>query len=132
MRSRVVFSSASDEWATPDGVYQELNQEFSFDLDPCPLGGAENGLARLFTSWDGRRVFVNPPYSDIRPWLERAGEALLAVYLIPARTDTRWFHEIVLPKATEIRFIRGRLKFGQAKTSAPFPSMVVVFNNGDA
>jgi site-specific DNA-methyltransferase (adenine-specific) len=63
----------------------------------------------------------------LRPFLERAQEAEIAVFLIPARTDTRWFHEIVLPHAKEIRFLKGRLKFGGAKNSAPFPSMVVIF-----
>ncbi len=127
MKSRVVFSSATVEWRTPVKVYEELNREFNFDLDPCPLGGTEDGLATLFTSWVGRRVWINPPYSKIRPWLERAQEADLAVYLIPARTDCRWFHEIVLPKAAEIRFIKGRLTFGDATSGAPFPSMLVVF-----
>jgi hypothetical protein len=74
-------------------------------------------------------VFINPPYRKIAPWLERAHEAEVAVFLIPARTDTRWFHSIVLPHAKEIRFIKGRLKFGGAKTGAPFPSMIVVFEN---
>jgi len=127
MKSRVVFSSATVEWGTPEGVYQALNAEFAFDFDPCPLGGDKDGLATLFTPWSGRRVFINPPYRKIAPWLERAHEADVAVFLIPARTDTRWFHNIVLPHAKEIRFIKGRLKFGGAKTGAPFPSMIVVF-----
>jgi site-specific DNA-methyltransferase (adenine-specific) len=63
------------------------------------------------------------------PFLQRFHEPQLAVYLIPARTDTRWFHELVLPFASEIRFIKGRLKFGDAKNSAPFPSMLVVYRN---
>lgn len=131
MKSRVVFKSVTDMWATPKAVYGGLNQEFGFDLDPCPLGGADDGLSTLFTSWVGRKVFCNPPYGPaIGKWLARADEAELAVFLVPARTDTRWFHEIVLPKATEIRFVRGRLKFGDAKHGAPFPSMVVIFHNG--
>ncbi len=127
MKSRVVFSSATDEWGTPSEVYESLNREFRFDFDPCPLDGDTDGRATLFCSWSGRRVFCNPPYSDIRPFLERWTESELAVYLIPARTDTRWFHQIVLPHAAEIRFIRGRLRFGGAVNSAPFPSMVVIF-----
>ena len=76
----------------------------------------------------GRRVYCNPPYGPgIRPFLERGLEADVAVFLIPARTDTKWFHELVLPHAKEIRFVRGRLKFGDAVNSAPFPSMIVVF-----
>ena len=126
--NRVVFRSLSPDWATPTGVYDALNREFQFDFDPCPLNGTADGLATLFTPWTGKRIFCNPPYGpQIRKWLERAGEAAVAVFLIPARTDTAWFHELVLPRAKEIRFIRGRLKFGNAQTGAPFPSMVVIF-----
>lgn len=125
--NRVVFKSLSVEWATPRGVYDKLHEEFGFDFDPCPLGGTEDGLATLFCSWSGRRVFCNPPYGDITKWLERSREAELAVFLIPARTDTRWFHGLILPYAKEIRFIKGRLTFGDAKAPAPFPSMVVIF-----
>lgn len=127
--SPVVFSSQSVHWATPKGVYADLHKEFQFDFDPCPLGEIEvDGSAPLFTPWAGRRVFCNPPYNrGIAPFLERACEADLAVFLIPARTDTRWFHDICLPFAKEIRFLRGRLKFGEAKNSAPFPSMLVIF-----
>lgn len=93
-----------------------------------PVGGDTDGTAPLFVEWKGKRAFVNPPYGPgIRPFLERAREADVAVFLIPARTDTRWMHEIVLPYAKEIRFIKGRLKFGGSKNSAPFPSMIVVF-----
>lgn len=126
--STVHFSSASDEWSTPVDVYAALDAEFHFDFDPCPLGGDIDGIAPLFVKWEGRRVFCNPPYSNIRPFLERALEADIAVFLVPARTDTRWMHEIVLPYAKEIRFIKGRLKFGDAKNSAPFPSMIVIFS----
>ena len=128
MNTTVHFSSASEEWATPADVYAELNAEFSFNFDPCPLGGTVDGTAPLFVDWRGKRVFCNPPYGPgIRPFLERAQEAEVAVFLIPARTDTRWFHEVVLPKAKEIRFVKGRLKFGDSKNSAPFPSMIVIF-----
>lgn len=124
----VHFSSASDRWATPSEVYAALHREFNFDFDPCPLDGTSDGTATLFCSWQGKRVFCNPPYGPgLRPFLERAHEADVAVFLIPARTDTRWFHEIVLPHAKEIRFLKSRLKFGDAKKSAPFPSMVVIF-----
>lgn len=122
------FSSHTDRWATPGAVYEALNREFRFDFDPCPLDGEHDGAARLMNNWQGKRVFCNPPYGpEIRRFLECAFDADLAVFLIPARTDTRWFHEIVLPHAKEIRFIKGRLKFGEAKNSAPFPSMVVIF-----
>lgn len=111
-------------------MYDALNAEFRFTMDPCPLDGDGNGLSLLFCKWRGERVFCNPPYGpQIGEWLKRGQEAELAVYLIPARTDTRWFHELVLPKANEIRFVKGRLKFGGAKTGAPFPSMIVVYGN---
>ena len=127
-RMAVHFSSATDRWTTPKAVYDALDAEFHFDFDPCPIGGTVDGTARLLNSWVGKRVFCNPPYGPaLRDFLGCWKDAELAVYLIPARTDTRWFHEIVLPYATEIRFIKGRLKFGDAKNSAPFPSMVVIF-----
>ena|SRR5690242_15999264 len=124
------FKSLSVEWPTPKAVYDALDSEFHFNFDPCPYGGTQDGLSTLFTRWDGKRVFCNPPYGPgIRDWLARAEEAQLAVFLIPARTDTKWFHEECLPKAREIRFVKGRLKFGDAENSAPFPSMIVVYGN---
>ncbi len=125
----VLFSSKSPHWPTPKALLEELETEFHFDFDPCPLGEDEkDGSAPLFTSWKGKRVFCNPPYNrGIARFLERACEADVAVFLLPARTDTKWFHDIVLPNADEIRFIKGRLRFGDAKDSAPFPSMIVIF-----
>ena len=130
MVAPVLFRSASDRWSTPKDLYAALETEFQFDLDPCPLDGQSNGLGTLLCPWHGRRVFCNPPYGpNIGEWLKRADEAHLAVYLLPARTDTRWFHQLVLPRATEIRFVQGRLKFGEAVHGAPFPSMIVVYDN---
>lgn len=115
---------------TPDSFYKELNGEFCFDFDPCPLNSTENGLRR---QW-GKRAFVNPPYGKaIRPFLEKClyeikcGNTETAVFLLPSYTDVRWFHDIVLPYAKEIRFLKGRLKFGEHNNSAPFASMIVVF-----
>lgn len=126
--NRALFSSASDRWSTPAAVRDSLFREFGLNYDPCPLDGETDGLAPLWSEWRGRRVFCNPPYGPgLGEWLKRGLEAEVAVFLIPARTDTRWFHDIVIPSAREIRFLRGRLKFGGAKNSAPFPSMVVVF-----
>lgn len=127
---RVLFKSESVDHPTPDWLYRKLDAEFGFTFDPCPLNGASSGeaLSESFRLWTGERVFCNPPYGpEIAKWLRRAKEAVLAVYLIPARTDTKWFHDIVLPNASEIRFIKGRLKFGDAVNSAPFPSMLVIF-----
>lgn len=126
----VHFSSVSVEWPTPSSVYSKLNDEFRFDFDPCPIGGNQDGLSTLFTSWVGKRVFCNPPYGrGVGKWIERGLEADCAVFLLPARTDTQWFHDLVLPNAREVRFIRGRLRFGGAETGAPFPSMIIVLKD---
>ena len=124
--NRVLFSSVSEHWATPESLYRLLDAEFHFTLDPCPLNDAEwkDGTYR---SWVGHRVFCNPPYgSGITKWLMKAGEADVAVFLLPSRTDTLWWHEYAM-KANEIRFCRGRLKFGSSANSAPFPSCLVIF-----
>lgn len=124
MSPRILYSSKSMHWPTPDKLRQELQREFRFDLDPCPL----NGSGGLDLSWKGKRVFCNPPYGPaIADWLKKASEAAIAVFLLPARTDTIWFHEIVLPKAREVRFIKGRLRFGDGSGRAPFPSVLIVF-----
>lgn len=126
--NRVVFSSSSDHWATPSVVYDALNAEFAFTFDPCPLNSVEDGLQ---VKWGGA-VYCNPPYSAIPKFIKKGlyhlanGDARLLVYLLPARTDTAWFHDYCL-QAAEIRFLRGRLKFGAAVFNAPFPSMAVVF-----
>lgn len=135
------FSSASDDWATPQPVFDALDREFRFTLDVCASAAnakcrcfftvADDGLAQ---EWAGR-VWLNPPYGrEIGAWLEKAADAASAgatvVCLIPARTDTIWWHEQVLARAAELRFVRGRLKFGNGKTPAPFPSAVVVFRPG--
>lgn len=134
----VVFSSKTDEYATPDGLFNQLNDEFDFTLDPCAthenhkcqkyFTSAENGLNQ---DWGGYRVFCNPPYSKIADWVRKCYEESLkdetiVVMLIPARTDTKYFHDYILHRS-EIRFIKGRLKFGTEKNSAPFPSMIVIF-----
>lgn len=126
--NRILFSSASEHWATPQATYEALAKEFKFDHDPCPLyqGVAADGLQE---SWLGRRVYCNPPYGrGIGDWLAKAKEAELAVFLLPARTDTKWWHEYAMA-ASEIRFLKGRLKFGGNKNSAPFPSVVLVYRN---
>ena len=117
LKNSVLFSSKSPHWPTPKALFEELDKEFRFDFDPCPLGESEkDGSAPLFASWGGKRVFCNPPYNrGIVRFLERGIEADVAVFLLPARTDTRWFHDIVLPHAAEIRFIKGRLCFGRPR-----------------
>ena len=132
----VLFSSKTDDWATPQDVFDKLHAEFHFDLDPCAddqnhkceryFTKAEDGLMQ---DWGGAHVFCNPPYGKgIEKWVEKCSRQKLAVMLIPARTDTRWFHDFIYGKA-EVRFLKGRLKFGNSKNSAPFPSMVVIFKN---
>jgi hypothetical protein len=120
--STVHFTSASVHYATSADVYKALDAEFHFTLDPCPLG-AVDGLTR---SWKGERIYCNPPYGPgIGKWLHKASEAELAVYLLPARTCTRWWYTYA-PLATEVRFLRGRLKFGDTKNTAPFPSVLLI------
>jgi site-specific DNA-methyltransferase (adenine-specific) len=105
------------------------------DFDPCPLANPSEvgmplfGTDALAKPWRDKRVFCNPPYGPgIDYWLAKAREATIAVFLVPSRTDTRWWHRYAM-RADEIRFLRGRLKFGGAKNSAPFPSVVLVFRN---
>lgn len=141
MNTAVMFSSETDLWSTPQDFFNSLNKEFNFTLDPCAT--PENAkCSKFFTkesdglkqNWGGETVFCNPPYGRaIKDWVKKCYEESLktetrVVMLIPARTDTSYFHDYIYHKAKEIRFIRGRLKFGDSKNSAPFPSMVVVFN----
>jgi len=125
--NKILFSKKTDNWSTPIDFYNKLNSEFNFTFDPCPLNAKFDGLS---IDW-GKSVFVNPPYSNIKGFLEKAQKELnkksnIIVFLVPSRTDTKWFHEFVYHKA-ELRFIKGRLKFGDSKNSAPFPSMICVF-----
>ncbi len=124
----VHFSSAHDNWSTPKDVYDSLNAEFSFDFDPCPLNPSP-GLDGLSIEW-GQRNFVNPPYSNLGEWIAKSyresKKGKTVVMLIPSRTDTRAWHDYCL-RASEIRFIKGRLKFGDAKNNAPFPSAIIIF-----
>ena len=135
-----MFTSRTDEWATPAATYAALDAEFRFNLDPCATR-ANSTCADYYTKeddgltkdWSGRRVFCNPPYGrEIGKWVKKCYEEsqkpdTLAVMLIPARTDTSYFHEYIYGKAREIRFLRGRLRFSESKSAAPFPSMIVVF-----
>lgn len=110
-------------WRTPAAVYEALDAEFRFTLDPCHAGAIWDGTA---ISWAGQRVYCNPPYKSIAPWLAKAREADVAVYLLPSRTGAAWWHEYAL-KADEIRFVRGRLKFGGAAGNAPEWSVILVY-----
>ena len=125
--NRGLFTSLRGDWRTPRALYQGLDAEFHFDFDPCPIKPKIDGLE---TDW-GNINFVNPPYGkEIERWIQKGYTESLKgktiVFLIPSRTDTRWWHEYIM-KANEIRFIRGRLKFDDQKNSAPFPSAIAVF-----
>jgi phage N-6-adenine-methyltransferase len=135
-----LFTSNTDVWATPQRFFDRLHQEFGFTLDPCALPDnakcpsyftpAQDGLSR---PWRGT-VWMNPPYGrEIAKWMQKAyqssQEGATVVCLVPARTDTAWWHRYAM-RASEIRLVRGRLKFGDGRNSAPFPSAVVIFRPG--
>lgn len=136
MINKWLFTSNTDLRATPQSFFDRLNEEFWFTLDPCAT--PENAKCKKFftkeqdwlaQSRDNEIVFCNPPYwREIGKWVEKASCAKggVVVMLLPARTDTRRFHDLIYKKS-EIRFIKGRLRFGDEKNSAPFPSMVVIF-----
>jgi site-specific DNA-methyltransferase (adenine-specific) len=138
MNTDVMFSSASDQWATPQAFFNEWHALFNFTLDVC--ADAQNAKCERFfdlstnglkQDWSLEVCWMNPPYGrEIGQWVKKAySESLYGatvVCLLPARTDTAWWHDYVLPFA-KVTFIRGRLKFGNATNSAPFPSAVAVF-----
>jgi phage N-6-adenine-methyltransferase len=151
LNTDLMFSSISNEWETPDDLYEVLDKEFHFTLDPCSTN-YNHKCAKYYTQdddglskdWSGETVFCNPPYGrEIGKWVKKCYEEsrkpnTKVVMLIPSRTDTKWFHKYIYNKA-EVRFLEGRLKFinrllpsyredGNFKLqSAPFPSMIVVF-----
>lgn len=152
-KAAVMFSKATDEWETPQAFYRELDAEFSFDVDVAAspynrkcgfyFTAADNALGRSWSKpgnleWiNPVTCWMNPPYSRCREFIAKAKAESLkgctVVCLVPARTDTRWWHEYVYFgdglywPGVEVRFIKGRLKFGNSTNSAPFPSVVVIF-----
>lgn len=137
MNSAVFYSSKTDMWATPQDFFDALDAEFHFTLDACAV--KENAKCEAYYTpeqdgldqpWTGR-VWCNPTYGrNVGQWVKKAHDTAsgggFVVMLLPARTDTRWFHDYIYGK-TEVRFIKGRLKFGSCQNAAPFPSMVVIF-----
>lgn len=139
---KALFTSQTQTWKTPIDFYETLNKEFNFDFDPCPadriikaFGPLTSNFDGLSMSW-GKRNFVNPPYSTVGKWIRKGyQESLngkLSVFLVPSRTDNQWFHDVVLPYADEIRFIKGRLRFIDPQTNrdkdrAPFASCLIIF-----
>ncbi len=138
----VHFSSNTDIWATPQWLFNELNEEFGFTVDVCALPEnakcnryytpQENGLKQ---DWGNESVWMNPPYGrEIMQWIKKAWKSsklgATVACLIPARTDTKWWHSYCMDG--EIRLLKGRLKFGDAANSAPFPSAIVVLGKAYA
>jgi site-specific DNA-methyltransferase (adenine-specific) len=136
-----MMSSKTNEWSTPQNIFDDLDQEFHFTLDPCCTHEnakcekhytiTENGLIQ---DWSKDIVFMNPPYGrKIGHWIKKAYEASLegatVVCLIPSRTDTAYWHDYVM--TCEIRYIRGRLYFGDGTGPAPFPSAIVIFRGSN-
>jgi len=135
-----LYSSATPEWSTPQDLFDRLDAEFHFTLDACATVmnhkcdlyfiELEDGLSK---PWGGHTVWLNPPYgSTIGRWVAKAyteakDNGARVVMLLPSRTDTAWFHDYVM-KAHELRFLKGRLQFEGAPSSAPFPSVVAVFD----
>ena len=139
-KMKVHYSSKSNEWTTPDDFYSNLDKRFGFTLDPASDGvnakcdkfytQEDDGLSQ---DWYNDTVFCNPPYGrELKHWVKKAYDESLKsdnkiVLLIPARPDTRYWHDYIFGKAS-IYFVKGRLKFGNGKNSAPFPSAVIVYN----
>lgn len=146
MTDKALFSSINQEWETPQYIFDYFNKTHKFTLDVCAseknhkvnryFSISDNGLTR---SWDNERVWMNPPYCPKRKdrpgqidWVKKAydevrfGKCNEAVCLLPARTDTKLFHEYVM-KSCFVFFLRGRLKFVGAQAGAVFPSMIVTF-----
>ncbi len=126
MINNSIYSSDNQFWKTPDYVFEHLDKEFDFEGDPCPVKPLFDGLE---IEWSDMN-FVNPPYKEISKWIDKAifeqAKNHYSVFLIPSRTDTKWFIRAFC-NCTEIRFVIGRIKFVGANNSAPFPSMIVYF-----
>ena len=139
MKRETLFSSNTDNWSTPADLFEKLDAEFHFDLDPC--ADEDNHKCEMYFTkeqdgllqdWSGHRVFCNPPYGrQIIKWVRKAWEEsmkqnTLVVMLLPARVDTKWFQDYVYHRS-EIRFINGRIRFGGSNNNAPFPNMIVIY-----
>jgi phage N-6-adenine-methyltransferase len=156
MLNRSLFSRNSDDHETPKQLFDFLNSVFEFTLDPCARDTIESQKRiktevqitkdddGLIGSWDNKSTFVNPPYSKISKWIDKAINEYNSridnwkkgikpepiVLLVPARTDTRWWHKIVSQHSSKVVFIKGRLKFNNGKTNAPFPSCIIIMSPG--
>lgn len=137
---KAMVSSKDNTWETPQRLFNELTKEFDFTLDPC----AERDTAKCYNywtieddgltkDWSGNNVFMNPPYGGntgtwIKKALDESRKGALVVCLIVSSSDRSYWHDFIFPYASEIRFIRGRVKFGNAKFTAPFASAIVIFD----
>ena len=143
MNTELMFSRKTDLWETPQDLFDRLNVEFGFTLDVCAL--PENAKCHRFYTpeqdglsqpWEGV-CWCNPPYGrgvglSVKRALETSYNRSTVVMLLPARTDTKWFHEYIYNRVNvDIRFLKGRLRFSGNKTGAPFPSMIVIFRPTD-
>jgi site-specific DNA-methyltransferase (adenine-specific) len=141
MINQALFTSESENWSTPQDLFDSLNYIFNFTLDPC-ADPSNTKCKKYFTKeinglskdWGGHKVFCNPLYGrdNTGLWIKKCYEeskkpGTIVVALVPARTDTKWFHEYIYPSHAQIFFIKGRMKFGGSKNAAPFPSMIVIF-----
>lgn len=144
MNNKLMFSSENFEWETPSSIYDSINEEYNFTLDVCATHDNAKVKSNYFTmqddglskDWRNEICWMNPPYGkQIGKWIEKAFLSVTdplsiktkVVCLLPARTDTRWFHDYCIKG--DIKFIKGRIKFNGHKNSAPFPSMIVVFDS---
>ena len=135
------YTSNDDKWATPQAFFDVVDSEFGFSLDVCAL--EDSAKCELYfdpeddalsQDWGFHRCWMNPPYgkpiaSFMAKAVEAARKGALVVALVPMRTDTAWWHDYVMPWADEVRAVKGRLKFGDASNSAPFPSALVVYRH---
>lgn len=130
MNKKALFTSMRQDWATPKNLYKELDQEFNFNFDPCPINPQFDGLK---IDWKERN-YINPPYVTklqndfINKAFEESKKGKLCVLLIPARTGTARWQNIIIPFAKEIRFLSGRLKFDDGEGRATFDSAIIIFD----
>lgn len=144
----VHYSSKSDEWETPPEIFDPLDAEFDFDLDPCASADnlkcqiyfdeAQDGLRKLWAELGYKSAFINPPFSKLKDWIEKcayeSSKGMTCVMLIPSRTDTKAWHTYIYDTkrwrfrpGVEVRFLPGRIKFVGGSHCAPFPSCIVIF-----
>lgn len=138
--NNILFSSKYDSWTTPKDLFNKLNSIYHFDIDAC--ASKDNALCNEFYSescsildqrFTNKNIYMNPPYSRYMykfiKWCADMQKYNNIVLLVPARTDTKWFHDFIYNKVNvKIEFIKGRLKFGNSNSPAPFPSMIIYFN----